>query len=495
MTQVDSPAVDASLPSDRAPAVLFVDLDGTLVATDLFLESLLIACKHDPWTCCRLPGWYAAGRARLKAEIAQRGVPAARNLPFRPEVLEFLAAEKAAGKRIVLATAADRAVAERVAAELDLIDDWIASDGTHNLKGAAKLAAIEAYCHEHGYSSFGYIGDSHVDLPIWKAAREVYVVGPSRGLAARLARECPPQATIAVGQPIALAVFKALRPRQWAKNLLLFVPLLLAHAWSDPTKWLASLVAFIAMSACASAVYVANDLLDIEADRAHPSKRRRPFAAGTLPVRYGPPLILGLLTLAFGLAIALTPWGFAGILFVYLALTTCYSWKLKQVPILDVMLLAGLYTLRILAGGLATTTVVSEWLMAFAIFMFTSLAFAKRYSELSRLAFEGNESAAGRGYRTTDLAAIGSMGPTAGYLAVLVLALYINSDVVRKLYLNIHLLWFICLVVLYWISRLWLLAHRRLLSEDPVVFALTDRVSLSVGAFTLLLLLAAAWGW
>lgn len=287
------------------------------------------------------------------------------------------------------------------------------------------------------------------------------------------------------------ALLQELRVRQWVKNTLLLVPLLLAHEVAQLDKLLSGLVAFLAFSFCASAVYVVNDLHDLEADRHHPQKRYRPFAAGTLPLSAGPPLALGLVLIGFSLTVIFLSWQFFAVLVLYLILTTAYSYWLKRIALVDMLLLAGLYTLRLVAGGLATTVPVSEWLMSFSVFFFVSIAAAKRYAELSRLNTEGKESAEGRGYMVDDLSFVETSGLTSGYLAVLVFALYLNSEVTKQLYPRHWMLWMLCPLLYYWVGRVWLLAKRRQLAEDPVVFATTDPVSLVVGVLTVLLVVLA----
>ena len=287
------------------------------------------------------------------------------------------------------------------------------------------------------------------------------------------------------------AAIQELRPYQWVKNILLFVPLVLAQEFTDIGKIVSATLAFIAFSVCASSVYLLNDLLDIEADRRHPDKRYRPFAAGTLPLAAGPPMVLGLLVLGFSLSIAALPWDFVGALLLYLILTSAYTFWLKRKVIVDVLMLASFYTIRIISGGSAVDVPVSEWLMAFSVFLFTSLGFIKRYTELTRLAEEGNHTAERRGYFVTDFSLIENMGLTSGYLAILVLSLYFNSTDVKQLYTNVWPLWLVCLLILYWISRVWLLAKRRHLAEDPIVFAFKDHISLLVGFFVGILMIVA----
>ena len=292
----------------------------------------------------------------------------------------------------------------------------------------------------------------------------------------------------------ALALLRLLRPHQWVKNLLLFAPLFLAHA-IDIVSLATAALAFAAFSLCASAVYVINDRADVEADRANPAKARRPFAAGILSTRIALPLAALLLVGAFALA-GLINIAFVAALAAYLVATTLYTFVLKRQMVADVLTLAGLYTLRLVAGGLATSTPVSEWLMAFSIFLFTSLAYVKRYSELARLAEEGHlGSAQRRGYVVGDLGLIESLGPASGYLAVVVMALYINSPSMQAIYPQAWLLWLICPCLLYWISRVWFLARRRELCEDPVVFAIKDPLSLLTAAAVIAITFAAAWPW
>lgn len=484
-------AVSEGEPPKRA---LFVDLDGTLVATDVLWEAFVHAIKKQPWILLLAPLWLLRGRAGLKRAISERSAPDAAALPYRDEVLDFIRQRRDGGDAIVLATASDQKWADDVATEVGLFDDVIASDGRRNLKGSHKLKAIEAYCRDKGYGSWGYMGDSTADLPIWARAGEVHVVDPSAGLLAQVRKHGEPARVFGKRGGRLKPLVKAMRPHQWVKNVLLFVPLVLAREITNLELLIATFAAFGAFSLCASSVYVVNDLFDVEADRAHPRKRKRPFAAGTLPLMYGPPLVVLLLAIAFTGAYLLLPIEYVGVLVLYLLVNGAYSSVLKSKLLVDVIILASLYTLRVFAGGVATGLEVSEWLLAFAIFIFTSLAFAKRYVELSRLETEGKTMAKGRGYQIGDLSLILSVGPASGYLAVLVFALYISNGV-PDFYTHKNLLWLTCPLLLYWISRLWFLAKRQELNDDPVVFAVTDKASLAVGALVGLLVLLAAPLW
>lgn len=471
---------------------LFVDMDGTLVSTDLLWEAFIVAVKREPWVVFLAPLWLVRGRAALKHELSKRVELDPAALPYREDVLEYVRERRSMGERVVLATASNRAWAQPVAEHVGLFDDVMASDAEHNLKGPNKLIAIEKYCAEHEMSTWGYMGDAHADVPIWKKADEVLMVAPGSSLRGKV--KDPTKVFGRATSPIKAAL-KAMRPHQWAKNALLFVPLLLSRQYTEPGKLFAVFAAAAAFSVTASAVYVLNDLLDVEADRLHPKKKKRPFAAGTLPLIYGPPLAIALVLTGIVISALLLPIEYLGVLMLYLVVNSFYSTTLKTKMLIDVMILASLYTLRIFAGGVAASLVVSEWLLAFSIFIFTSLAFAKRYVELARVAAEGKTEAKGRGYQVSDLDLIISVGPTAGYLAVLVFALYINNGL-PGFYENKTLLWLTCPLLLYWISRLWFLAKRGELDHDPVVFAVTDKMSLAVGAAVgaLVILAAAPFG-
>ncbi len=290
-------------------------------------------------------------------------------------------------------------------------------------------------------------------------------------------------------------VVRLLRPQQWVKNTLLFAPVALAHCLTQVDKLALTVWGFVAFCLCASSVYVLNDLVDRESDRRHPRKCRRPLASGEVSAHAALGVAGVLMVSSFALSFSLLPWQFNAIFATYFALTNLYSFWLKRKIMIDVLLLASLYTLRVLAGGAAAGVPVSHWFLAFSVFLFSSLAFAKRYAELARLADESRQRPHGRGYQVDDLHVLMSIGPTNGYLAVLVFALYINSDIVGSLYPNVQVLWLICPLLLYWIGRLWMLAQRRILDEDPVVFAIRDRVSLAIGAVACGLVMIAAHPW
>jgi 4-hydroxybenzoate polyprenyltransferase/phosphoserine phosphatase len=458
-------------PDDSCP--LCVDLDGTLVRSDLLVEALFGLMGQDFFAALRAPFWLLSGKAHLKAEVSRRVDLDVTTLPYNDRLLGYLRDERARDRHLVLATASPAKYARAVAEHLGLFDDVVATEGTKNLAGAHKAEALVERFGEHG---FDYVGNARPDLAVWSRARRAVLVNPECGIEAAARQIIPVETVLDTGRPSLRDYFRTLRPHQWAKNLLVFLPLLAAHRLGDPVLLTQAIVAFVAFCLCASSVYILNDLIDLPADRAHACKRTRPFAAGLIPPAHGVMLLPALLLAAFGLALLL-PWLFVAILGLYYLSTLTYSVWLKRVVLVDVILLAGLYTLRVLAGAAAIAVVPSFWLLAFSMFLFLSLALAKRYAELKALLTQGKDKPLRRGYAASDLEALISLGSASGYMAVLVLALYINSSEVQVLYRYPQAIWLLCPLLLYWISRVWLGAHRGKLHEDPVVFALWDHVS------------------
>jgi len=475
----------AALPTTR---VLCVDMDGTLLATDVLWESLLVLLRTQPWRLAFLPFWLFKGKAHLKHQIAQYVVLDPESLPYRDDVLDFLRKEKGAGREIVLATASDRTVAEAVAHHLGLFSAVLASDGKVNLAGRQKLKALEMYVEG---KQFNYLGNGKADLPLWKAASEVTVAHPSTHLLRQVKKVGTVLRIFSPRTNRLRSLLRALRVSQWVKNTLVFVPLLLAHKVTGGAQALLALSAFCSFSFCASSIYIVNDLLDLKSDRQHPKKKFRPFAAGTLPISTGMCLVPLLLGSSFLIAGFLLPPLFTVALGIYVAVTTAYSFYLKRIAVLDILVLAGCYTIRVVAGAVAVTVPVSPWLLAFSMFLFLSLALAKRYSELVLMHAGGEILAKGRGYLVTDKELLQGIGVTSGYLSVLVLALYVNSKEVTALYQHPQALWLLCPFLLYWITRIWLLVYRGAVDEDPLVFTLKDPASYVVGGVIGLVILAA----
>jgi 4-hydroxybenzoate polyprenyltransferase/phosphoserine phosphatase len=457
---------------------LIVDLDGTLIWTDLLHESVLKALHRNPLDLFRLGLWLGQGKAQLKEQLARRTRFDAALLPYNEEFLAWLAQEKAKGRSLVLCTASDSSFAQAIAAHLGLFDAVMASDGVINLAGTHKAKAL---VDKFGAGGFDYAGNSMTDCHVWRSSAEAVVVNAPSAVLAAAQKLCPVE-RVFQARPCGLSVWRrVLRAHQWLKNLLLFVPLVAAHQLSNSTALSALLLAFIAFSLCASSVYILNDLLDIDSDRAHPHKKHRPFASGLVPISYGVVLAPLLLIASFAIA-AWVPHVFVYWLIGYFVLTCAYSWRLKSWVLVDCLILAVLYTLRVIAGAAAASIFLSFWILAFSVFLFLSLAFVKRYAELMIAQLSGKDKAMGRGYLTTDAPLIQALGVGAAYASVVVLALYLNSDAVRRLYQTPEIVWGAVLVVLFWISWMWLQAHRGKMNDDPLVFAVKDKASLLAGA-------------
>lgn len=479
-----------SAAADKAVPPLYVDVDGTLTYSDLLFESFLLLLKKNPLYIFLCVLWLLRGRSHLKGEIARRVDLDVSLLPYNEPFLAFLQQQQAIGRRLILASASHKILVQKVANHLGLFSDIIASDDEHNLKSGAKLQAIKQHA---GAGGFAYAGNDMADLAVWREADEMIVVNATRPVVASVARIG--EATLVLpGRPFQIRHFaRALRLHQWAKNLLLFLPLMAAHEMSVD-KWGATFLGFVALGLCASATYVINDLLDLASDRAHQRKRNRPFAASTLSIPNGMALIVVLLPLSIWLAWQVS-FAFMQFLLLYVVITLTYSARLKQLPFVDVMVLAFLYTYRILAGGLAGSVEISNWLLAVSLFMFLSLALVKRCAEIEFMNEAGRTSVKGRGYRNTDLPYLISMGISSGFVAVMVLALYIDSQAGEALYPSADLLWGVLPVVLIWLMRLWIKVSRMEIHDDPVQFAITDAKSWAAGLLIACIFVAASFEW
>ena len=494
-------SLTASEIDTTALPVLCVDLDGTLVKSDTLHDSALAVARHHPLALLKLPSWLLQGKAALKRHLAATVKLDVAHLPYNRELLQYLQQQHAIGRPIYLATAADADTANRVAAHLGLFTGVLASDGQLNLAGKNKLAAFRSQFGDN----FTYIGNALPDLPLLQSCRQPMVANPTSALrvALRKARVIPARTFSETVSPLK-AWPKAIRLHQWAKNVLIFLPLLLAHNWTLGLLAGAAL-AFLSFGLCASATYIVNDLLDLEADRQHPKKRRRPFASGDLSALSGVAVVILFLATSLGLALLvphliatispganpLRPHQFVLWLGIYLVTTLAYSLRLKRTPLVDVIVLSGLYTIRIIAGSAATGVIVSTWLAGFSIFFFLSLAFVKRFAELENLRERGGSTAGGRGYQVTDIEQLRSFGTASGYASVVVLTLYISNLDAAELYRHSNRLWLLVPVLLLWISRLWLIASRGQLDEDPVIYAVTDSRSLFLGVLVILVVLSA----
>ncbi len=475
---------------------LCVDLDGTLVKSDTLVDAVLLLAKQDPRSPLRWSTWLKQGKAGFKREITSRASIDVEHLPYNQPLLEHLREEHARGRQIYLATAADIGLAERVAAFLGIFNGVLASDGSLNLAGANKLQAFQ----QRFPQGFSYIGNAMPDRTLLQASYQPMVANPHGKLRTAMARDgVVPHRIFEDRRSTPKAFIKAIRLHQWAKNTLIFLPPLLAHE-RDANTMVSALMAFLSVSFCASATYIINDLLDIEADRKHPRKKNRAFASGDLSPIAGIGIVAGFFAIAIALALALPhvfaalpgyqgihevlpkPYRFLVWLLIYTATTLAYSFRLKRAVLVDVIVLSGLYTIRIMAGSSATGVGISPWLAAFSIFFFLSLAFVKRFAELELMVLNNRSKASGRGYHTSDIEQLRSFGTASGYASVVVFTMYVSSLNAGSLYEHVARLWLLVPILILWISRTWMLASRGELHEDPVVYAITDRHSWVMGA-------------
>lgn len=472
----------AETPFDDMP--LCVDLDGTLIDTDTLHEQVARALHH-PGILMRMPFWLLGGKARFKDELAKRIVLDPATLPYKAEFREFLEEQRKAGRRLFLTTAANERIARDIAAHLDLFEDVIASGSDHNLKGSAKARAL---AERFGDTGFSYAGNSRADLDVWQDADAGVFVNLPKDVDRKASILTRVEARFARSASMLRAALRALRPHQWVKNLLIFVPIVASGQLADLNAWLQGLLLFASMCMIASTVYIVNDVHDLDADRAHPRKRRRPFASGALPLAAAGAMAVFLVT--FGVIAALAC---GALLYVlgYAALSLSYSAKLKEYPLVDVFVLAGLYTIRMFMGGMVTDHPISFWLLGFSGFLFLSLAIIKRVAELENLAGTKDAAAIRRGYLVSDRQFLWSFGTASTFASGVILALYVGSDAVSGLYTRPQMLWGIVPLVIFWQGRLWLATSRGTMDDDPIVFTFKDWVSRLVGVVLIAVVAAA----
>jgi 4-hydroxybenzoate polyprenyltransferase len=469
--------------TDMPPLV--VDLDGTLTPTDTLAESVVKLVKQSPSKLLRLALLLPKGRAVFKSFVAANSTFSPDALPYREPLIHYLRNERNGGRRLILATASHKTIAEGVSAHLGIFDDVIATNST-NLKGKNKLEAIRQFIGEE----FVYAGDSAADIPIWESAKAAVLVGASDSTSEAVRRKRPIEAEFP-RDPVRLRTWaKALRIHQWVKNLLIFVPVLTAFSFLDAGKLVDSAVAFLAFSLVASATYIVNDLWDLDSDRNHPRKKLRPLASAEVSIVSA--LVVSVSCLAAGLVLAgMLSTQFLLMLVLYLVVTSSYSWVLKQYVVIDVIVLSLLYTLRIIAGSVAIGVTTSKWLLAFSVFFFLSLALVKRCSELLSLEKSGGVATIGRDYRVTDLTVLWPLGVGAAISAVVVFGLFISSPETAAQYATPIALWLVALGLVYWLSRLWIKTARGEMHDDPVVYAIKDKGSRIVVFFMAATMIAA----
>jgi 4-hydroxybenzoate polyprenyltransferase len=459
---------------------LVVDLDGTLIESDLLEESCFAFLIKNPLRIFKLLKWLIHGKANLKQNIAKHIDINASTLPYNQQVVSLIKVEREKGRKIILATASHMRYAKKIGAHLKCFDQIFATEGNINLSAHNKSTKL---VEKLGEKKFDYVGNSNDDLEIWKKARYAYLVDPNKNVLRKAVSYHNIKKIIYTPKKNSLKTWiKAIRLHQWAKNLLIFVPLLASHKINDPQLFFNGILAFIFFGLCASHVYLFNDLIDINHDRKHPNKRFRPLASGLITTSSALIISVILIVISFAGALYTLPINFSLALLIYYCLTFIYSTILKRLIIIDVIALAALYTMRIVAGIFAFQSEFTFWILAFSMFIFLSLALVKRYAELYQHRQQKQQhSLHGRGYCTNDLEMISSLGASAGYLAIMVLALYIQDKNVANLYSNPQIIWLACPIMLYWVSRIWLLTHRGQMHDDPLVFTIKDPASWLVG--------------
>lgn len=471
--------------SQQQALPLCVDLDGTLIRSDTLVEGLL-ECLRTPKAFLEIPPLLVAGRAALKKRVAEIVELDPRYLPYNTELLDYLRAQKAAGRELVLATAADAQVAKKVADHLDIFDEVMSSDGSTNLKGEKKAEALAARFGEKGYA---FVGNDDADLPALRGAKSIVLVNASDRIRRLATKDAELEAEFSDKRSVARSILKAMRPYQWVKNFLVFVPMLASHTVTNLHSWIAVTLLLCAFCATASAIYVSNDLMDLAEDRRHPRKKARPFASGALSAKSGFILFIALLAIGGAMAVLSGAWW---VVAIYAVASTLYSWFLKVFPLVDVFMLAALYTIRILAGGIVSGHPASPWLLGFSGFLFLSLALVKRTEELSSASRAGGGVSSRRGYYATDLPVLQIFGCASAFASTVVLALFVGSTAASAQYSNPEALWAIVPLILFWECRIWLAAFRGYMHDDPIVYAARDWVSwivvglvLTLGAFAI----------
>ena len=457
---------------------LCLDLDGTLIATDSLAESLVVMIKTKPLYFFLLPLWILRGKYYFKSKIEQNSKLSPDKLPYIAQVLEFAKTEKAKGRMIVLATATMQGIADKIADFLGIFDLVIGSKHGINLRSNHKRDKLVELFGEKG---FDYAGDSKADIKVWKSADNSIIVNPNNSVLSKAKAIGNVQIVIKEDFSPIKAYIKQIRVYQWIKNILLFLPFILAHKLFN-TEIIANVaISFVSFSALASFVYILNDLMDLEADRIHPRKKFRPLASGKITLFRAFQLLPLLLIVSFGLSLIFLPISFTFILISYALTNIIYSIYAKKIMVLDIIILSSFYSIRIIAGAIAAGVIISPWLIEFSIFFFFSLAALKRFSELLNLKEHNQTSAKRRGYLVTDLYLVQSFGVISGYISVLIISFYVHSDAVILLYKSPEILWAISPCLLFWISRIWILAHRGLMNDDPIVFTGKDKVSYLIG--------------
>jgi 4-hydroxybenzoate polyprenyltransferase len=467
---------------------LCVDLDGTLAKTDLLLETLINVIKTKCLNLFLLPVWFFSGKAAAKRMLTKIGSVDPLTIPYNDNLIRYLKMERERGRKIVLATASDHKIAESIAHHLGFFEDIVASDGITNLKGEAKATALVALYGEH---CFAYAGNSRADLPVWRRAKSAILVNTRPSVSRAVASLLPIEKEFHDRKPLLHGFIREVRPHQWIKNILVFIPPLAGHMLLNATAFFYTLITFTAFCSAASGTYLINDLLDLESDRKHLRKRTRPFASGELPLQFGlagPILIFTALVIGFAVSTQIML-----IVLLYIFISLVYSKYLKTKPLVDVFCLAALYTIRVFAGGVASNSRVSIWLLNFSGFLFLSLGFLKRYAEYSSdYNRENSVINSRRGYMEKDSILIIIMGVGSSFISSVVLGFYVDSIQAHLAYNTPSLLWGIVPLILFWQCRMWLSTVRGYMHDDPIVYAAKDKVSYYVMATILIIYILAS---
>lgn len=478
------------IPETGLANVLAVDLDGSLIFTDLLYETFVRVVFKKPWLLFLAPFWILKGIAFTKSKLSRLGVPDIRNLPYNSDLINWLSEEKKKGRRLVLCTGSHISLANKVSNELGIFDEVLATDDQTNLTGSKKATAlVEAY----GEKNFSYVGNEKKDLKVWKKASSAVVVNSRPHLAERASQHCLVEKSFEKSRPTLRVIFKAIRVHQWSKNALVFVPLLTAHKIFDLHLVMLTALSFLAFGLCASATYILNDLSDLDSDREHWKKRYRPMASGALSIKLGVVLCSAMLLCSIFIALAFLPLGFIVVLGSYTAITLGYSFWFKRLQTVDIVVLASLYTVRLFAGSAAVSVAPSFWLLSFSMFIFLCLAIVKRISEIMKKQDQDPTAnkLSGRGYFISDLSVLMSLGSSSGMVAILVFAMYVNSPTTIELYRSPMLLWAICPIIGYWVIRVLVMTARGQIDEDPISFAIRDKRSWIAGAAAIAAVIAA----
>lgn len=478
-----------SNPSTAIP--LIVDLDGSLIKTDILHESIIKLFYTKPWLVLMLPIWLISGKAYLKEKLnsaVEFDIP---TLPWNQDLIDFLQEEHSRGREIILCTGSWHTIARDIAEHFHFISSHYGTNTKKNLTGTHKAHLL---LDKYGEGNFDYVGNSPTDFKVWQHCNRATIVSNSKKFCKKVSNFSLIEKTIPSRKKnVWKLLLKQIRVHQWVKNALIFVPLITSHQISNTSLLIDTLLAFIAFGFCASATYIINDLSDLESDRKNSTKRFRPLASGDLSIPTGIAISIIMMLISITIAIQLSEW-FIWSLLTYILITLSYSFKLKRLQSLDITVLAGLYTLRIIAGAAAINVLPSFWLLAFSMFIFLCLALIKRLSEIinNKARYTEQTKLSGRGYYISDLQVLLSLATASGMLSILVFAMYINSPETLSLYQEPYVLWLLCPLLTYWITRIIIMASRGHVDEDPILFAIKDIHSWVTGSIILLIIFAAS---